>query len=158
MDKNKIIIIISWTAVLSWLVLIFYLSSQPAVESDELSKKVTKVIVDIVDKIIDLDDGKSGIDLVEEFNHIVRKYAHFTSYLVLGLLVMNALFRSKVLGFKAFIFSLAFSIFYAVSDEVHQLFVPGRGAQVTDVLIDSLGAFVGIGMYEVLGIVRRSPY
>jgi VanZ family protein len=47
MDKNKIIIIFSWTAVLSWLVLIFYLSAQPAVVSDGLSKKVTKVIRDV---------------------------------------------------------------------------------------------------------------
>jgi VanZ family protein len=44
-----------------------------------------------------------------------------------------------------------FCVLYAVSDEVHQLFVPGRGAQVTDVLIDNAGAFVGIGIYEVLG-------
>jgi hypothetical protein len=33
-------------------------------------------ICQTVDKIVDLDDGKSGIDLVERFNHIVRKYAH----------------------------------------------------------------------------------
>jgi VanZ family protein len=44
-----------------------------------------------------------------------------------------------------------FCILYAISDEVHQLFVLGRGAQVVDVLIDSLGAFVGIGMYRVIG-------
>jgi VanZ family protein len=94
--------------------------------SDGLSKKVTKVIVDTVDKVVDLDDGKPGIDLVEEFNHIVRKYAHFTSYLVLGLLVMNAFKKSGVIGFKGFIFSLVFCIFYAISDEVHQVFVPAR--------------------------------
>lgn len=144
---NKIVIILSWTAVLLWLVLIFYLSSQPAVQSDGLSKKVTKVIVDTVDRVVELDDEKSEIDLVEKFNHIVRKYAHFTSYLVLGVLVMNAFRRSGVRGFKGFIFSLVFCILYAISDEVHQVFVPGRGAQVTDVLIDSVWAFVGIGMY-----------
>ncbi|RKD21935.1 hypothetical protein SAMN02745883_02186 [Caminicella sporogenes DSM 14501] len=83
MDKNKIIIILSWTAVLLWFVLIFYLSAQLAVESDGLSKKVTKVIIETVDRVVDLDDGKPGIDLVENFNHIVRKYAHFTSNLVL---------------------------------------------------------------------------
>jgi VanZ family protein len=87
MNKNKIIIILSWTAVLLWLVLIFYLSSQPAVESNGLSKKVTKVIVETVDKVVELDEGKEDINLVDKFNHIVRKYAHFTCYLVLGLLV-----------------------------------------------------------------------
>jgi VanZ family protein len=80
----------------------------------------------------------------------VRKYAHFTEYLILDILVLNALTVSGVRGFKGFIFSLVFCILYAISDEVHQLFVPGRGAQVTDVLIDSAGAFVGIGMYGVI--------
>ncbi|WP_427338140.1 VanZ family protein [Caloranaerobacter sp. DY30410] len=98
------------------------------------------------------------MDLVLKFNHIVRKFAHFGIYFVLGLLVTNAFVRSGVKGFKAFIFSLAFCILYAVIDEIHQLFVPGRCAQVTDVLIDSVGAFGGIGMYEVLGIVRRNFY
>lgn len=72
MDKNKIIIIFSWTAVLFWLVLIFYLSSQPAVESNGLSKNVTKVIVETVDKIVDLDEGKEEVDLVETFMCIVK--------------------------------------------------------------------------------------
>ncbi|MBZ4647637.1 MAG: phosphotransbutyrylase [Clostridia bacterium] len=150
MNKNKIIIIFSWTVVLSWLVLIFYLSTQPAVESDGLSKKVTKVIIETIDRVVELDNGKSGMDLVEKFNHIVRKYAHFTSYLVLGLLMMNGFRRSRVKGFRGFIFSFVFCILYAISDEVHQLFVPGRGVQVTDVLIDSIGAFVGIGIYGVV--------
>ncbi|MDI3546342.1 MAG: hypothetical protein PWP68_1759 [Rikenellaceae bacterium] len=131
-----------------WLVLIFYLSAQPAAESDGLSKKVTEVIIDTVDRVVPLDtDGKPTIDLVEKFNHIVRKYAHFTSYLALGLLVMNAFMRSGVKGFKAFIFSSVFCLIYAISDEIHQFYVPGRDTQVADVMIDSAGVFVGIGMY-----------
>lgn len=59
MDKNKMIIILSWTAVLLWLVLIFYLSSQPAVESDGLSKKVTKIIIEKVGRLVPLDSETS---------------------------------------------------------------------------------------------------
>jgi VanZ family protein len=155
--NNKTITILSWTAVFLWLVLIFSLSAQPAEQSDELSKKVTEVIIETVDRVVPLDtDEKPTIDLVERFNHIVRKYAHFSAYLVLGLLIMNALRRSGVRGFKAFIFSLLFCILYAVSDEIHQLFVPGRGAQVTDVLIDGAGSFVGIGMYGAVNKIKRS--
>ncbi|MDK2946825.1 MAG: hypothetical protein PWQ85_1620, partial [Geotoga sp.] len=45
-----------------WLVLIFYLSAQPAAESDGLSKKVTEVIIDTVDRVVPLDtDGKPTI-------------------------------------------------------------------------------------------------
>jgi VanZ family protein len=42
-----------------------------------------------------------------------------------------------------------------ISDEVHQFFVPSRGVQVTDVMIDSAGAFVGIGMYGVIGKFKK---
>lgn len=149
--NNKIIIVLSWTAVLLWLVLMFYLSSQPAVQSDELSKKVTEIIIEKVGALVPLDfETSTTADLVARFNHVVRKFAHFGIYFVLGLFVMNAFRRSGISGFKGFLFSLVFCILYAISDEIHQVFVPGRGAQVTDVLIDSVGSFVGIGMYSVI--------
>ena len=62
----------------------------------------------------------------------------------MGLFV--AAFTACITEKKRFIFliSLAFSVLYASSDEIHQLFVAGRGASVRDVLIDTSGAFVGI--------------
>jgi VanZ family protein len=129
----------------------FYLSSQPAVQSDELSKKVTEIIIEKVGALVPLDfETSTTADLVARFNHVVRKFAHFGIYFVLGLFVMNAFRRSGISGFKGFLFSLVFCILYAISDEIHQVFVPGRGAQFTDVLIDSFGSFVGIGMYSVI--------
>ncbi|KYH34043.1 VanZ like family protein [Clostridium tepidiprofundi DSM 19306] len=149
--KNKISIILSWTAVLLWLVIIFSFSAQPATESDGLSKKVTKVIIETVDKVVQIDnDKKSTIDLIQKFDHIIRKCAHFTVYIVLGLLMMNALMRSGVKLFNAFLLAIVFCIAYATSDEIHQLFVPGRGPRATDVLIDSAGAFVGSGVYTLI--------
>ena len=41
-------------------------------------------------------------------------------------------------------------ILYAISDEIHQLFVPGRSGQVSDVLLDTLGAFTGIMIYKLI--------
>ncbi len=135
MNEKSKMMILSWTAVLLWLVLIFYLSAQPAVQSDALSKKVTEVIVETVERIAPADDGgHTTIDLVESFNHMVRKYAHGGVYFVLGVLMMMALRQSGVRG---------------GSDEVYQLFVLGRGAQVTDVLIDGAGAIVGALVYGV---------
>lgn len=153
MDKNKkqIIMLISWTALLLWLVLLFYLSDQPAAESDGLSKKVTEVIIETVGRLVPLDiESSTTADLVPRFNHIARKFAHFGVYFVLGVLMMNSLRISGMRGRKAFILSIVFCVIYAVSDEVHQLFVPGRGAQVKDVLIDSAGAIVGIWLRIII--------
>lgn len=148
--KNKAYILISWTIVILWLVLIFYLSSQVVEKSNGLSKGITEVIVKTLEKII----PNANID-INRFNHLLRKNAHFFAYFILGVLVMNIVNRKGINGFKAFAIALGICILYAISDEVHQLFVPGRGAQVKDVLIDSAGAATGIGICKIISKIRR---
>ncbi len=151
MEKNKNLTrSLSWGAVLLWMSLIFYLSHQPATQSDQLSIGITELILQRIDKILphmDLD--------IEGFNHIVRKNAHFFAYSILGVLVIHAHKRSSVGGHKQIMLSAIICILYAISDEVHQAFVPGRGPGVTDVLIDSAGAIVGIWMYRAVGRIKK---
>lgn len=70
---------------------------------------------------------------------------HFAEYLGFGLILLMAA-RSWGVG-KAFETALAFAVFYAVSDEIHQLFVPYRSCSFFDVLVDSVGALAGTGLY-----------
>ncbi|MSU00233.1 VanZ family protein [Tissierella pigra] len=126
-------------AVIFWMALIFYLSSQPVQQSNGLSKKITKVVVDTIEKIV----PKAELN-PKRVNHILRKNAHFFAYLLLGILVMSMLKIAKVHITKAVILALIICIIYAISDEFHQLFVPGRGAQIKDVIIDTAGAITGI--------------
>jgi len=139
-----------WTAVILWMALIFNLSNQPAVESKKLSTDVTKVIAEKVEKVAPNKEFN-----ISDFNHIVRKNAHFFVYLVLGLLVMNALKRSGLYGYRCIGIAILLCVLYAISDEVHQLFVPGRGPHVKDVLIDSAGASVGIAIYFFIGRIIK---
>jgi VanZ family protein len=73
----------------------------------------------------------------------IRKAGHVFVYFVLSLLVFRGV-RGERTGcrlrwvFEAWLIASA----YAVSDELHQWFVPGRGASVADVLIDSAAAAV----------------
>ncbi|SER69208.1 VanZ family protein [Psychrobacillus sp. OK032] len=136
---------ISYTAVILWMALIFYFSHQPANKSNELSTGITEVIVTAVEKVAPHSDF-----IFENLNHLVRKNAHFLIYLVLGVLLIHSLRLRGVGRFKGMGLALFICVLYAISDEVHQLFVPGRGAQVRDVLIDSAGAFVGIGVYGAI--------
>ncbi|MDD3654990.1 MAG: VanZ family protein [Desulfotomaculaceae bacterium] len=143
--------ILSWTAAIIWLALIFNLSSQVAEQSNELSTGITEVIINTVEKFA----PQAEFD-IKSFNNVIRKKAHFFAYLVLGVLVLNALRRSGVHGYRSVIIALGICVLYAISDEVHQLFVTGRGGQVKDVIIDSAGAGVGIGAYQVAGrLVKR---
>ena len=136
MNKRKII---SWLAVVLWLALIFVLSAQPVYKSNGLSKGISEEMVKIIEKISP--DRHINID---RFNHYLRKIAHFLSYMVLAILMMNVLRLMRVSGGKKIAIALVVCILFAISDEFHQLFVPGRGSQVKDVLIDTAGAIVGI--------------
>jgi len=133
-------IIISWAVVLLWMAVIFTLSSQPAADSNKLSKGITEVVLEAIDTII----PEKEFD-VDDFNNIIRKNAHFFAYLLLGGLVLNALRLSSHRSWEyRAVIAVAICGLYAVSDEIHQMFVPGRGAQLKDVLIDTSGAVGGI--------------
>lgn len=140
-----------WIPALIWMALIFFLSAQPAVNSNNLSKGVTKIIIEIIGRILPLQIEMSTVnDLVSQLNHFVRKFAHFFAYMILGILIAAAFVKNGIKGYKAFAFSLVICFIYAASDEIHQLFVPGRGCQLKDVMIDSTGAFVGISFHKIL--------
>ena len=80
---------------------------------------------------------------------LIRKSAHFIAYLILGFLVSHAMKNeaSTATAWKRRGASLLFCVVYAISDEFHQLFVPGRGPMLKDVLIDGSGAAIGILLY-----------
>ncbi len=78
---------------------------------------------------------------------LVKKGAHIAAYAVLALLARRAglsLVPAAVLA-----------ALYAVSDEFHQTFIPGRNGTVADVLIDLVGVALGLPLYPQL--VRRLP-
>ena len=85
---------------------------------------------------------------------IVRKSAHFLEYLILGILMINVVKNYKDINNCLFFMSLLFCIMYAISDEVHQLFIPGRSCEILDVLIDSTGSLIGIFIYYLFNSRR----
>ncbi|WP_407271219.1 VanZ family protein [Radiobacillus sp. PE A8.2] len=141
----------SWFAVIVWMAIIFYLSAQVADTSNQLSSGITEVIVRLIEKV------STKLDL-SNFNFFVRKTAHFTAYMVLGILVIHAMRNSTGITYRSIVISLSICILYAISDELHQMFVPGRGPAVWDVCIDSAGAIVGIGLYFILWRITKKSY
>ena len=77
---------------------------------------------------------------------LVRKTAHFTEYAILSSLFflnLKSWQKPKNSTSMNMLLSLIFSFLYACTDELHQIFVPGRSAQFRDILIDTLGASFG---------------
>lgn len=136
--KNKKIIV--WLPAIMWMGVIFYLSHQPSDTSSELSSGVTELILRFLSSSIPFDIN------IENFHFYIRKSAHFTAYMILGILVLFALQPATL---KISLVTLVICIFYAISDEFHQLFIPGRSGELRDVFIDSLGACTGIIIYHM---------
>ena len=85
---------------------------------------------------------------IDILRFIVRKVAHFTEYLILGILVINALKYNTIKDMMKL--SILICILYASLDEIHQLFVSDRAGNIIDVLIDTLGSLSGIFLYKVI--------
>ena len=147
--KNKRFVI-NLGLLVSWMILIFYMSNQPA----DISNKQSDLIIKLFYYIgIDLNSS-----LGEITSFVIRKAAHFTVYFILYCLTINVLkfyFNIK----KAAIYSLLIVLGYAISDEIHQYFIPGRDMAIRDVIIDFSGGILGfiinIIIYKIK-FIRRS--
>src|SRR5690625_2505387 len=125
-----------------WMGTIFYLSHQPADKSSETSLGV----VDIALNIIPVPEAYE-----QEFHAFVRKSAHFFAYAFLAMLIYYA-YRGK----HRIFFTLMSSLLYAISDEIHQLFIRGRRAEIGDELIDVCGDNFGLlGVKLGIKIITR---
>ena len=82
-------------------------------------------------------------ELVAAFEHPLRKMAHFAEYAVMGILVFRILYCHMEKGAKRYFATVLWVFLSAVADEIHQYFVPGRWASVSDVLLDTCGGAVG---------------
>lgn len=141
---KKIVSFIRVMMVFAVMVCIFYLSSQTATTSRALSNKVVAHLEEYIEATAWLMPTIREIYLKQP-TIWTRKLAHFMIYMVLGLVSYLALPKKwptkKKIGI---VISLCF--FYAITDEFHQSFVPGRGPQMRDVWIDTIGSSVGMSM------------
>lgn len=118
-----------------WLCLIFAFSGQNGEESSGLSAKVGQTIVNTVDKLCRLNLLEQQKEAaVEKITLPIRKLAHMLEYAILALLAY--------ISFSKYVISIIIVFGYAMTDEFHQLYIPGRAGQFTDVLIDTTGGLI----------------
>lgn len=131
------------------MIIIFMFSNQNAKTSQDTSDKVASDIVNTVEIVTKKDiPSTKKHDFIDNTRFIVRKTAHFTLYLVLGIL---AYFTFKSYGIsKPVTYSIIFCLLYACCDEVHQMFSDGRTAKVFDVFIDTCGSIAGNGLCLII--------
>lgn len=122
-----------WIPVIVWCILIYCFS-----ESSWFTGENTKRVLDMVLSYLPFGGGKGeGPSLL---NFIIRKLAHLTEFGILAVLVWRALEPKRMAYAGAWLFATV----YAMTDEWHQSFEPGRTATPRDVAIDSCGALIAL--------------
>lgn len=139
---------LAWGGVGAWMGLIFSFSAQQGSDSGALSGSIVSSLLNMWHALF----PSVPLD-VDTLHLLIRKGAHFTVYFILGLLVANALSKSLKIGKMHFLVTIAICCLYAISDEVHQAFVPNRGPSAWDVLLDTTGSAVATFIYA--GIKRK---
>ena len=141
----KFIRIISVILLILWSTLIFDLSSENATTSSKTSGGIVQFVINIVIPDYEELPEAERLTIRSNFQFVIRKTAHFTIYCVLGVLAFLSIFTySKISFYARCSLSAAFCLIYAISDEIHQRYIPGRSGEVRDVCIDFCGALLGI--------------
>ena len=128
--------------VLLWMGVIFTLST-----GGGSAEKTNPLINTLLHRYLPAIAARLSDAQMDRIDFAVRKAAHITEYTILGLLLYRALRggRSRFRHRDAAL-TLLFGVLYAVSDEIHQSFVPGRWAVPEDVVIDAGGVIFGLAL------------
>ena len=132
-------IVSEWVPVIAWMFLIF------AGSTDLMSAEHTSRF--LVPFLLWLDPHIS-FRTIALAQLIVRKAGHLTEYAILAALLWRALRHNWSMVRRSFwkpaIVALAVAMVYATTDEFHQSFIPSRTATAHDVMVDVVGAIVGL--------------
>ena len=128
---------------------IFSFSNQNGVQSSGLSRKVTKILTNNIKKVQAMSKEEKEI-FMNNAEKIIRKLAHFSIYTVVGFLMMALMSTYNAKTIIRVSISFGIGVIYAISDEIHQYFIPGRSGRVFDVIIDSFGVLTGICIIMII--------
>ena len=151
--KIKIFRIMMTIALLFTLFIIFGFSSQNGTQSKGISTKVSEIILNFSNTYKKADINEQT-RMLNRTNAIIRKLAHFSIYTLLGLEIMGLMTKTKLKDKTRILITIGLGMSYAILDEFHQSFSPGRTPKVTDVYIDTLGIILG----ALLVILIRTFY
>lgn len=138
--------IISVILVIWWMIVVFSFSNQQGKYSGNISKTIATKIIEVIDVQNKLPNKEKEVR-IQIVEPIIRKLAHYSIYILGGILILNCIYTFTSVGKRAIICSSIIGILYAISDETHQLFVSERSGNIADVIIDSLGILTGITIY-----------
>lgn len=119
-----------WILVILWSGLIFYFTKSPIFTGANTA--------DLIDRTTPILNSS----VLTYANVALRKFAHVFAFGILASLLWNALQPAR----WSFAIAWGLATLYAITDEWHQSFVPNRSALIQDVMLDSTGALLFLGI------------
>lgn len=163
--KRKIILsVVIIIPVIICMAMIFYFSSQDSSHSNNLSRDFTCAVAKMLFKSFSYMQTDVQNVIIFELNLFIRKAAHFSVFFLMSAFI----YAETVIWIKNYFFSGVISVFlsmvYAVIDEYHQSFTPGRTPMIKDIFIDAAGALLGAAacfciisvVFHVKAIMRKN--
>ena len=138
---------LSLVNILIWMGLIFYLSDQPATQSANASDSFGLSLFKFLSIDLNAPDNAYLLDIS---SFIVRKAAHMYLYFVLALVLRLYFVTFNIKNKYKNLLTLGITFLYAISDEIHQLFIEGRACQFQDILIDLAGGAIGLLVFMLI--------
>ena len=144
--RTKINRIFFGAVLIAWMTMIFTMSAMQAPASGQMSTRIARTAVEAF--VPGYSDASADMqsDILFSADHFVRKTAHFTEYMLLGVFAALFFFCYEWSSKSRIFAALLVCMVYAVSDEVHQIFVLGRGPMAGDVFLDWAGSAFGVMM------------
>ena len=128
--------VIFWILTAAVMGIIFWFSSENGDDSKEVSENLLMLIIEYLGNIIS--------------HNVLRKIAHFTEYAALGFCMSGAVYF-KFNKNKVYI-PLIPCVLYAISNEIHQYFVPESSCRIFDLFVDSCGSLTGILIFLLIAL------
>ena len=128
---------IRWLPVILWTIFIFITSANPNPYRSLPSSWARQTVQ------VQANPGSKRIN----FNELLGRYLHAAEYLILAALIARAMIGRGDLHFNLLAMAFALSGLYALSDEIHQHFVPGRAFEWSDLALDFGGSALGVVVF-----------
>lgn len=131
---------------------IFRFSSENAIKSTNTASIIVNPVIHQLEK--SREDHYVSLPEHYKISETIRDVGHFIEFSILSIFVYLLIdLYVKRTGMIAF----AICALYAISDEIHQIFVDGRGASIIDWIIDCIGVLIGISLtYFLINHIKQA--
>lgn len=142
--------------IIGWLLVIFLLSNCDSNVSSYQTDIVVSLVYKFAEQNILIHNIISKLSETYGLVFAIRKMAHLTVFCFLQI-ISFIVFRSRGTSvLKATIYSMGIVVIYAICDEIHQYYIPGRSCELRDVMIDSTGGLFGLLVSYIILLIKKT--